>query len=188
MGKNLYRQLVAFRDVIDECDEILQEDLDVSLRSVMFEDDFAELLLQTRYTQPALVAFQLAMAAHWAERGVRPTHLIGHSVGEFTAAVLSGVFTRRDAIKLVAERGRLMTERCTPGAMAAVSCDEKSVSEILAEHGGSVCLAAVNSPSQVVISGSTPDMEAVLDILKRNNTKTRSLSVRRAFHSGLMEP
>jgi acyl transferase domain-containing protein/acyl carrier protein len=188
MGKTLYRNSDAFRDVIDECDEILQGNLDVSLRSVMFEDEFADLLAQTQYTQPALLAFQLAMAALWAKRGVKPTHLIGHSVGEFTAAVLSGVFTRVDALRLVAERGRLMTEECRPGGMAAVSSDEQRVSEILVKHGGSVCIAAVNSANQVVISGSRPDLQEVVDTLHSNGVKTRQLSVQRAFHSGLMEP
>ncbi len=188
MGKVLYQEVGAFRDVINECDEILQESLDVSLRSVMFESDYADLLAQTHYTQPALVAFQLAVAAHWAKRGVRPTHLIGHSVGEFTAAVLSGVFSREDALKLVAERGRLMEQQCAPGGMVAVSSDEQSVLAILAEHGDSVCVAAVNSPSQVVISGSIPDLQEVVETLHRKGAKTRSLSVQRAFHSALMEP
>ncbi|MFL6127954.1 MAG: beta-ketoacyl synthase N-terminal-like domain-containing protein [Mycobacteriales bacterium] len=187
MGAELYRSEPVFRDVVDRCAVALAPRLEQDLRAVMFGDDEA-LLAQTRYTQPALFAYELAMAELWRSWGVRPTHLAGHSVGEYVAACLAGVFAPEDALALVATRARLMQELPAGGAMAAVRAGEAEVEAVLAAHPGSVALAAVNGPTDVVVSGAAGAVEEVLAELRAAGRAGRRLAVSHPFHSPLVEP
>ncbi|MGL4513207.1 MAG: type I polyketide synthase, partial [Lacipirellulaceae bacterium] len=129
MGRELYAAEPAFRDVIDRIDATLREPLGCSLRELLLADD--ERVHETRFTQPALLAVECGLAALWGSWGVRPDVLIGHSIGEYAAAVTAGVLSLEDAALLVAERARLMSSAPGEGAMAVVLASEIRVRETL---------------------------------------------------------
>ncbi|TQM84492.1 acyl transferase domain-containing protein [Saccharothrix saharensis] len=187
MARPLYQRHQAFRDALAEVDAIVRADLGASLLPTLAGEG-GELvdLAQTRYGQPAMFATQYAVARLWREFGVEPDYLIGHSLGEFTAAAISGVLTLEDATGLVLLRARLM-QQTPPGAMYAVRTEH--VEELLDElQDGDVAIAAFNSPGDITISGPEgATEECAARWVQRGATVTR-LSVNRAFHSPLMGP
>ena len=139
------------------------------------------------YTQPALFALEYALAELWRAWGVRPAVVLGHSIGEYVAACVAGVFSLEDALRLVAARGRLMQALPADGAMVAVPVDEARARQAIAAAGATatVAVAAVNGPGQVVMAGAKTALPAVLAQLPGGATW---LPVSHAFHSPLMEP
>ncbi len=189
MGRGLYEEEPTFRHWLDRAAEMLEPRLGLDLRRVLYppaedEEDARALLAETRVTQPALFAVEHALAQVWIEWGVRPRALLGHSLGEYVAACLAGVFSLADALALVAERGRLMQAR-PAGAMAAVSLPEASVR---ARLGGGLALAAVNAPAACTVSGPTGEVERLLSELAAEGVEHRRLHTSHAFHSPTMEP
>ncbi len=185
MGQTLYRSEPVFREALDRCDKILSPHLDRSIVEVMHTDT-GGLVDQTLYTQPALFAFEYALSELWRSWGVRPAAVMGHSVGEYTAACVAGVFSLEDGLALIAARARLMQQ--TPvGAMAAVFCTEEQAAEAVAPHRRQLSLAAVNGPALVVISGAVPAVDAVVASLDAAGVMSQRLQVSRAFHSPLMD-
>ncbi|HET7695305.1 MAG TPA: type I polyketide synthase [Vicinamibacterales bacterium] len=188
MGRELYDTQPTFRAAIDRCDAILRPLMERPLISVLFPAAGDEALVnQTACTQPALFAIEYALAELWRSWGIVPAAVMGHSIGEYVAALLAGVFTLEDALTLVAARGRLMQSLPGGGAMAAVFANENVVKEALAPHGG-VAIAAVNGPDDTVISGPEKDVAAVLAALQAAGVSSERLTVSHAFHSGLMDP
>lgn len=185
MGRALYESSPVFRQALDRCAEALSDE--VPLLELMFEGD-DEKLRQTGYTQPVLFAFQHALTALWRSWGIQPAALLGHSVGEYAASCAAGVFGVGDGIRLIAERGRRMQQLPAGGAMAAVFCDEQRVLDALGASGGDAAIAAVNGPTNVVVSGSDKSVQQLLDTLATDGIKARRLEVSHAFHSQLMEP
>lgn len=189
MGRSLYETEPQFRRIIDECAETLRPHLPQSLLAVMYPaDNDATLLNETMYSQPALFAVGYALAKLWQSWGVQPDVLMGHSLGEYIAACLAGVFCLEDALTLVAARGRLMQELPSRGAMAAVFTDEDTVKSAIESHADFVAIAAVNGPRNVVISGLA---DAVLEITQRLHAagvQSQMLTVSHAFHSPLIAP
>jgi acyl transferase domain-containing protein len=186
MGRKLYQEYPLFAAALDEVCVHLDPHLDRPLREVMWDAD-ATLLNQTRYTQPALFALQVALFQLVKDLGLIPGYLIGHSIGELTAAHLAGVFSLADAATLVTARGRLMQALPTRGAMLSVRATEADLRPLLAGHEAEVSIAAINGPGSVVISG---DAEAVLAIAGRcakRNWQTQRLNVSHAFHSPHMD-
>jgi acyl transferase domain-containing protein/acyl carrier protein len=189
MGAELYRTEPAFRATVDECAEILRPVLDLDVRALMFASNNrraeADLLLeQTKFTQPALFTIEYALAALWNEWGVRPGAMIGHSLGEYVAACLAGVFSLEDALTLVAARARLMQE-LPPSAMLAVGLPEAEVQTLL---GDELSLASVNGPSLCVVAGVTSAVEELEGRLAGRDLFSRRLHTSHAFHSAMMEP
>ena len=189
MGGELYATQPTFRRALDECAALLDGQLDRPLLSVVLGTEAeSQLLDDTTYTQPALFAIEYALATLWQAWGVRASAVLGHSIGEYAAACVAGVFSLADAVRLVAARGRLMGGLAQDGAMVSLQAEEERVRQALAPYAGEVSLAAVNGPASVVISGRR---EAVLSIsaqLAAEGVKTQRLSVSHAFHSPLMEP
>ncbi len=191
MGQQLYQSQPTFRAALDRCDELLRPFLQPSLLEVMFAEPgsaTAALLHQTTYTQPALFAIEYALAQLWRSWGIQPTAVLGHSIGEITAACVAGVLSLEDAIKLVAERGRLMGSLPEGGAMAAIFADETAVTAAIADCQNQVSIAGLNGPSNVVISGVATAVHTVASQFEAKDVKVRHLTVSHAFHSPLMDP
>jgi acyl transferase domain-containing protein/SAM-dependent methyltransferase/acyl carrier protein len=188
MGRELYETSPTFRRVMDRCDQILRPHLQRPLLSVLYpEADDVSLLNNTAYTQPALFAIEYALAELWRSWGVRPAFVMGHSVGEYVAACVAGVFGLEDGLKLIAERGRLMQSLPVGGRMAAVFAGRERV-ESAVVSSNAVSVAAINGPEIVVISGDGNQVEAILKRLSKEGIKSKDLAVSHAFHSPLMNP
>jgi acyl transferase domain-containing protein/acyl carrier protein len=189
MARELYEAEATFREEFDECCRLLAPHLKLDLRDVMFAPDehaeeAAHGLEQTRLTQPALFAVEYALARLWMSWGVAPRAMIGHSIGEYVAACLAGVFTLEDALALVAERGRLM-QGLPAGAMLAVALPEEELKPLL---GARLSLAAVNGPASCVASGPADAVEELERVLAGRGTPGRRLHTSHAFHSAMVEP
>ncbi len=188
MGLDLYQAEPAFREAVDHCSEFLKPHLDFDLRDLLYPpeekaEDAARLLNQTRVTQSALFVVEYALAILWMEWGVQPQAMIGHSVGEYTAACLAGVFSLEDALKLVAARGRLM-QYAPEGAMLSVQLEEAAARDLL---GGRLSLAAVNGPMSCVISGPSDAIAELEGRLTAYGAGHRRLHTSHAFHSEMMD-
>jgi amino acid adenylation domain-containing protein/non-ribosomal peptide synthase protein (TIGR01720 family) len=192
MGAELYRSEPVFREEVDRCAKLLRPRLGLDLRQVLYPEGdpegedpqrAAERLRQTALAQPALFVVEYALARLWMSWGVRPEAMLGHSVGEYVAACLAGVFSLEDALRLVAERGRLMQEMAG-GSMLAVSLPEAEVRPLL----GGLSLAAVNGPSMCVVSGEPGEVEDLAARLGERGVQVRRLHTSHAFHSAAMDP
>lgn len=193
MGQELYATQPVFRQAMERCDEILRPVLGASLLELLYSTetetaaDQAELVHQTAYTQPALFAVEYALAALWQSWGIVPEVVMGHSVGEYVAACVAGVFSLEDGLALIAERGRLMGALAENGAMVSVMADEATVQAVIEPYRQQVSIAAVNGPQSVVISGRDEEVQAIVAKLDADGVKTRRLTVSHAFHSPLMD-
>jgi thioesterase domain-containing protein/malonyl CoA-acyl carrier protein transacylase len=188
MARDLYATEAAFRDAVDECAELFREPLGLDLRQVLFPDSenpaAAEELEQTALAQPALFTVEWALSRLWQEWGIEPKALLGHSIGELTAACVAGVFSLQDAVAAVALRGRLM-QQMEPGTMLSVAAGEE---DLPGELPGEAVLAVVNSPKNVVLSVPLTEVEALESWLAARGLEHRRLHTSHAFHSPSMEP
>ncbi|MDZ8033646.1 type I polyketide synthase [Nostoc sp. DedSLP04] len=191
MGKTLYQTEPKFHQALQECEAILRTELEIPLLEILYptteKEQAAALLQQTTYTQPALFALEYALAQLWQSWGIQPDVVLGHSVGEYVAACIAGVFNLEEGLKLIAARGRLM-QAVPGGKMVAVLASESQIRPFLDPYSDRVAIAAVNSPQNVVISGETKVIEAIAQTLEANGIVCKPLVVSHAFHSPLMAP
>ena len=189
MGRQLFESQPTFREVLERCDRLLQPHLEKPLIEVLYPKPGESTPLdETAYTQPALFAMEYALAEMWRSWGIEPSVVMGHSVGEYVAACVAGLFSLEDGLKLIAARGRLMQALPTGGQMVAVSSNEARVRHALEPYTNLVSIAAINGPGNVVISGVGEAIEEIVRSFESEKIKTQRLVVSHAFHSPLMEP
>jgi phthiocerol/phenolphthiocerol synthesis type-I polyketide synthase E len=184
MGAELYEAEDVFRREVDLCCAKLAPWLGLDLRQELLAPEEKSRLDETFLTQPALFVVEYALARLWMSWGIKPQAMIGHSLGEYVAACLAGVFSLDDALRIVAGRGRLMQE-LPPGAMMSVQLPEEELRQRLGE---SLSLAAVNRPSLCVVSGAVEEVDRLETELSAEGVACRRLRTSRAFHSSLVEP
>jgi len=189
MGRILFETQPVFRNALKQCDEILYDFLDEPLLGLLYGEPGRESPLdETIYTQPALFAVEYALAALWRSWGIEPDVVLGHSIGEYVAACIAGVFSLEDGLRLIADRARLMQQLPKDGLMAAVFAPPARVAEVLQPHREQVCIAGANGPENTVISGRAEALRAVVEQFDTAGVGVRMLSVSHAFHSPLMDP
>ena len=193
MGASLYASEPVFRSALDRCAEILEPHLNLDLRGVLFPDhardkglpvSAPDALNETRLTQPALFTIEYALARLWEHWGVTPQAMIGHSIGEYVAACLAGVFSLDAALELVAARAALM-QKAEPGAMLAVQLDESQIAPHLRDG---LAIAALNAPGACVVSGPSSAVDGLERALEGAGIICRRLRTSHAFHSPMMQP
>ncbi|MBW3549723.1 MAG: amino acid adenylation domain-containing protein [Proteobacteria bacterium] len=185
MGQDLYRTEPVFRAAIDECAQILAEGQDgFDLRERLFDED-PEALLPTAIMQPATFAIEYALAQVWMKRhGIVPAAMVGHSVGEFVAATLAGVFALPDALRLVARRGALMQAQPAGGMLSV----RMPLDALLARLPQELALAAENAPGACVVAGPSEEIGRFQAELEGDGIACRALRTSHAFHSPMMQP
>jgi phthiocerol/phenolphthiocerol synthesis type-I polyketide synthase E len=187
-ARSLYEHEIVFREHVDTCAELLRQYLKLDLRELLYPpvDRIAganEQLQQTRFTQPALFVTEYALARLWMSWRIQPQAMIGHSLGEYVAACLSGVLSLEDALRLVAIRGNLM-QQLSPGRMVAVSLSEQDCEKFLT---GKLSLASINARTNCVISGPTDEVECLTQTLTEQRIAYRVLQTSHAFHSASVD-
>ncbi len=192
MGEALYRQEQAFKDAIDQCAEILDPLLGLDIRTILFpvdsEKDIANRRMQeTSITQPCLFSIEYAVAKLWMHFGITPSAMIGHSLGEYVAACLAGVFSLENALKLVIKRSQLMQEML-PGSMLSTPLPSQSIREDFKRLNLNLEIAAENSADLCVASGPTDLITQYQADLESRGIGCQILKTSHAFHSSMMEP
>ncbi|MGF7446118.1 acyltransferase domain-containing protein, partial [Klebsiella michiganensis] len=184
MGQSLYQHSTAFADTLERCFAACRDMLTPSLREAMFNPDSAQ-LDNMAWAQPAIVAFEIAMAAHWRAEGLKADFAMGHSVGEFAAAVVCGHYTIEQVMPLVCRRGAPM-QLCASGAMVAVFAQEEALMPLARQF--ELDLAANNGTRHTVFSGPEARIAEFCAALSQHEIDYRRLSVTGAAHSALLEP
>ncbi|MGI2902872.1 aminotransferase class III-fold pyridoxal phosphate-dependent enzyme [Tolypothrix sp. VBCCA 56010] len=188
MGRELYQTETIFHKQIDDCCELLKSYLGLDLRTLLYPHEeqtkaAAQQLQQTHITQPALFVVEYALAQLWIAWGIRPSAMIGHSIGEYVAACIAGVFSLEEALVLVATRGRLM-QQLSSGTMLAIPLSEKEIQPLLCEK---LSLAAINGPNLCVVSGVEEAVDDLQNRLTEQGVDCRRLHTSHAFHSQMMD-
>jgi acyl transferase domain-containing protein/surfactin synthase thioesterase subunit len=186
MGKELYETQPTFRQALDRCGDILTSYLDRPLQEIICSK--ISPIHQTKYTQPAIFAIEYALAQLWQLWGIKPTLVMGHSVGEYVAACVAGVFSLEDGLKLIAERGRLMQSLPQNGSMLSLLAEPERVLAAIKPYGQALAIAAYNGVKSTVISGKTEAIEDIATKFELQGLKTKYLQVSHGFHSPLMQP
>ncbi|MEU8934793.1 SDR family NAD(P)-dependent oxidoreductase [Streptomyces sp. NPDC048409] len=187
MGRQLYRTEPVFKAALDACDAVLRDYLGAPVSQFLYETDDVAAIPLIAHAQPVLFAVQTALFRLWESWGIRPTVMMGHSLGEYAAAWAAGVFSLEDGLRLVAERGRLLQSLPDNGSMAAVLAAEPVVLELLGTRS-EVAVAAVNGSANTVISGHSEAMAAACARLRATGLEVKELRISRAGHSALMDP
>ncbi|HVR08910.1 MAG TPA: beta-ketoacyl synthase N-terminal-like domain-containing protein, partial [Thermoanaerobaculia bacterium] len=188
MGRQLFEHEPVFRRTLETCDEIVGDQLPARLLAAIHGDGAAAALAETRWAQPALFALEVALAELWRSWGIEPALVLGHSIGEYAAACVAGIFDLEEGLRLVVERGRLMQALPGAGAMAAVQASAAWTLETVLGDAGEVTIAALNGPADTVIAGPAAAVEQACARIAAHGVRCRRLAVSHAFHSPLMDP
>lgn len=189
MGKLLYDTNAVFTEAFDTCDKLFKPYLLKSIKDLIYgEQADGQVIEQTVYAQPLIFAIEYALCKMWKSFGVTPEIVMGHSIGEYAAAVAAEMMTLEDAVKLVSIRGRLMDMAPGHGKMATIFAEEERVLRLLEGYEETVCIAAINAKESCVISGQAEDVEKVAAKAADKGIRVQTLKVSHAFHSMLMEP
>lgn len=189
MGRRLYETEHTFRQAIDECDEVMRNTRGQSLIRVLFgssDQTDEELLNDTLWTQPAIFAIQMGLVRLLNQWGHSPDIVMGHSVGQYAAACCAGLMSWQDGLRLIGERGRLISELPAGGKMLAVFASQSQVEDVIAAHK-ELSLAAVNG-THIVVSGDEDSVTSVANVFKEKGIRTKALVTSHAFHSSRMDP
>lgn len=186
MSRELYENNVYYRSVIDYCAAELGKYLSEDIKQIMFNEKLEQQLQSTEYAQPALFIVEYALALLWVAYGLKPDYVMGHSVGEYVAATLAGCLSLSDALRLIVARGKAMA-KAPAGRMLAVAADKDTVERILQDQKIDLDVAGVNSPKQVILSGTTDNVQRATEYLKANGMRCSLLKTNKAFHSRLMD-
>ncbi|MEA4836653.1 MAG: type I polyketide synthase [Rhodospirillaceae bacterium] len=186
MGRDLYAAFPEFSAVIDRCEALAAPRLGHSLIEVMFADNDAR-LHQTRVTQPAIYSYQAALTALLKSRGVTPSVVLGHSIGEYAAAQAAGVLEVEEGLEIALERGTLAQTMARPGGMAAVLGGEAEIATLIADIAD-LSIAAINMDDSVTIAGEVSALAVALDRLSAHGIEYRPMPVSHAFHCPLIDP
>lgn len=188
MGKTLYDNEKVYREAVDKCAELLMEDLKLDIRDIIYPKNNSveaeELLKDTRLTQPSLFVTEYALSQLWMSWGIKPTFLCGHSIGEFAAAHLAGILSLKDALHIVAVRGKLISE-LPGGSMLIVRVPVEELKKLLPD---TLSIAAINSNQFCVASGTKEDIAAFNQELDAKEIPNKLLNTSHAFHSFMMDP
>jgi len=188
MGRQLMQDEPVFRDVIIQCDSILQELAGWSLKDELMADEEHSRIEETYIVQPATFALQAGLAEVWRSWGIEPDAIVGHSVGEVAGAYVAGIFNLTDAVRLVYHRSRLQQRTTGQGEMLAVGLSASAAESLLAEHNGSLSIAAINSPEDVTLSGDGAALRRIAALLEEKQIFCRFLQVKVPYHSVRMDP
>ncbi|HEY1803824.1 MAG TPA: beta-ketoacyl synthase N-terminal-like domain-containing protein [Terracidiphilus sp.] len=186
MARWLYETVPVFRSSLDHCAALLRDEIHCDLRNILYSPEAqSSLLAETRLAQPALFAVEYSLSKMWMTWGVQPESMIGHSIGEYVAACLAGVFSLEDGLRLVAARGRLMQEMPVGGMLAVrLSADEL---QALIRSNLQVSLAAVNTPGMCTVGGPLAAINKVRSSLEARGVQCHPLHTSHAFHSSMMD-
>lgn len=186
MCRTYYKEFDIFKKIIDACDEELNQYLGTSIKSVIWQHDDKNLIHQTQFTQPAIFVIEYALAKLLMSFGVQPTLLIGHSIGEIVALTIAESISLKDALKIVAMRGKLI-QRIPEnnGSMAAVFANAQTIEAL--NYNKSIEIAGFNTEDNTTITGNKEAVSSFIERLKEQSIKAVPLQVSHAFHSREME-
>ncbi len=187
MGRDLYCNEPVYRDMIDECSRLIARHVPWSLSRELSASKEESRIHMTEIGQPAIFALQMGIAALWQSWGILPDACVGHSIGEVAAACAGGILSLEDAVKVVYNRGRALSPLADCGEMAAVGLDITRTQKLIAPYNGSVCIAAVNAPESMTISGDSKSVADIVGRLEKQGIFARSLNVGYPYHSPMVD-
>jgi acyl transferase domain-containing protein/acyl carrier protein/ubiquinone/menaquinone biosynthesis C-methylase UbiE len=188
MGRELLAEEPVFREMIRQCDALLNQYAPWSLMEELTRDETHSRLHETSIAQPALFALQVALTALWRSWGLEPHAVVGHSVGEIAAAHIAGALSLEDAMTVAYHRGRCMDLASSKGRMMGAGLTMEEALRAIQGYEHLVSLAAVNSPSSVTLSGDGEALEKITQSLEDEKKFYSFLKVNYAFHSPQMDP
>ena len=187
MGKLLYDTNEIFRQAFNQCEGLFKPHLLKSIVELIYGENASDQIIErTAYAQPLIFAIEYALSKMWEDYGIKPDLVMGHSIGEYAAAVEAGILSLEDAVKLVSVRSRLMDQAPGSGSMATIFANREKVTELLQGYENSVCIAARNALDTCVISGSSTDVRLVASRAAAEGITVKELKVSHGFHSMLM--
>jgi acyl transferase domain-containing protein/NADPH:quinone reductase-like Zn-dependent oxidoreductase/acyl carrier protein len=188
MGRQLLAEEPVFRQAVEICDALLCQHATWSMLEELQADETSTRMARTDIAQPALFAVQVGLVALWRSWGIAPAAVVGHSVGEVAAAYVAGALSLEDAVRVIFHRSRTQQRTAGSGGMAAVGLPAADAREALAAYGDRLCVAGVNSPESVTVSGDAGALDLLLASLEEQKVFCRRLPLDYAFHSPHMEP